>query len=187
VGHRWQGLHGTLQTSIAWYHLERNNVVISRGAGRFDQAGQQSANGVDLDVKGSLGHGVNLIANYGYVVPRFDNFVESGVNLSGFRPRFVPLHTANLWLTKQWKSGITTSIGSQTVGSVYADNADTIRLGGWTTFRGAVGYTRPRWEFNLNAENLFNRQRYFTGADYSDQVYPGSPINVFATVRLRFK
>jgi len=62
-----------------------------------------------------------------------------------------------------------------------------LSLGGWTTFSGAVGFRRSFYEWSLNAENLFNRQRYFTGADYDNQVYPGAPINVFTTVRFRFR
>ncbi len=50
----------------------------------------------------------------------------------------------------------------------------------------SVGYRRDKWEYQLNAENLLNRRRYFTGSDYQNQVYPGAPINVFATIRLRF-
>jgi hypothetical protein len=34
---------------------------------------------------------------------------------------------------------------------------------------------------------VFNRKRYFTGSDYSNQIYPGAPINVFSTVRLRIE
>ena len=37
----------------------------------------------------------------------------------------------------------------------------------------------------LNAENLFNRQRYFVSEINGNQIYPGEPINVFATLRLR--
>ena len=43
------------------------------------------------------------------------------------------------------------------------------------------------WDWNVNVENLFNRERYFTGSDYSDQIYPGPPINVFTTIRLRLE
>ena len=47
-------------------------------------------------------------------------------------------------------------------------------------FGGAVHYGYKKMEYSVNAE-------YFLGSDYSDQVYPGSPINVFATIRYRFQ
>ena len=42
------------------------------------------------------------------------------------------------------------------------------------------------WEWSLNAENLFDRERYFLLGQYSEQVFPGQPINVSTTIRLRF-
>ena len=71
------------------------------------------------------------------------------------------------------------------LGPMFTNNTNTILLGGWTTFTGSVGYRRKSWEWNLNAENLLNRERYFLGSDYSNQVYPGAPINVFASLRFR--
>lgn len=189
IGHRWQGLNGRFTVDTALYRIVRNDVVIARPQEQFDQAGQQSSKGVDLDINGDLGHGIRVIANYGYSLPRFDEYFESEgeTDLSGNRPAYVQLHAANLWLTKLWNSGFSTSIGTRYVGPMFTNNADSIRLGGWTTFSGAVGFRRSFYEWSLNAENLFNRERYFTGADYDNQVYPGAPINVFTTVRFRFR
>ncbi len=128
--------------------------------------------------------------NYGYTVPKFVDFVDpdSGDDLSGLLPRFTQKHAANAWITKNWARGFTSSIGARYLGPMFTNNSNTIRMGGWTTFAGSVGYRRSRWEWSVNAENLFNRQRYFQwGSDYSDQVYPGTPINVFTTIRMNFK
>jgi len=62
-----------------------------------------------------------------------------------------------------------------------------VRLGGWTVFNGAVGFRRSNYEWSLNAENLFNRHRYFLPAQLTNQVYPGQPINVFTTLRFHFR
>ena len=186
-GHRWQSPNRRFTTDLAFYKIERNNVAIPLGQGRFNQAGQQSSKGIDFDLKGDLGYGVRLIANYGYSFSRFDDYNDGSQDLSGFRPQYTPAHTVNGWLTKSWKSGLTASLGGHYQGNMFTDNSDVLRLGGWTTFGGAVSYRRSRWEYSVNAENLFNRQRYFQGSDYSDQVYPGAPINVFATIRFRFE
>ena len=73
------------------------------------------------------------------------------------------------------------------MGPMFTNDDNTTRLGGWTTFAAAVGVRRGQWDWNVNVENLFNRERYFTGSDYSDQIYPGPPINVFTTIRLRLE
>ncbi len=191
IGHRWQGLGGRLNLDTALYQIERQNVVIARPQQQFDQAGQQSSKGVDFDLRGNIGKGLRVIANYGYTLPRFDNFFISNgaVNLSGFRPRFTQRHAANLWLTKAWDNGFTVSAGSRYLSSMFTDNANRQdwRLGGWTTFSGAVSYRRGFYQLSLNADNLFNRQRYFVAGIYDGQVYPGSPINVFVTTRFFFR
>ena len=185
-GHRWQGAQGRITTNLAFYKLERNNVVINRGRGVYDQAGQQSSKGIDLDIQGDLGRRIRLIANYGYTLPRFDNYVSGGVDLSGNRPTFTQRHAANVWLTKMWTQRFVTSIGMTYLGPMFTNFTNTIKVGGWTTFSGSASYRFSKFEWSVTANNLFNRQRYFTGSDYEDQVYPGSPINVFTTLRLRF-
>ncbi|MBC8164763.1 MAG: carboxypeptidase regulatory-like domain-containing protein [Bryobacteraceae bacterium] len=62
-----------------------------------------------------------------------------------------------------------------------------LRLGGWTTFSGAAGSRGRFYDFSVNAENLLNRQRYFLPAQISSQVHPGSPINLFTTLRFRIR
>jgi hypothetical protein len=42
------------------------------------------------------------------------------------------------------------------------------------------------YELALNAENLFNRQRYFFSQINGSRLYPGQPINVFTTLCYRF-
>lgn len=187
IGHRWQGIGGHLTLSTALYRIIRKNIVISLPGQLFDQAGQQSSKGVDIDIKGSLGRGVSLLANYGYSLPRFDDYRELNgtLDLSGRRPRFTQRHASNVWLSKAWRAGVTTGLGMRYLSSVYTDNRQTIRLGGWTTFSGSVGMHRKKYDLMLNAENLFNRQRYFVSEINGNQIYPGEPINVFATVRLR--
>lgn len=189
AGHRWQGLSGRLKVSTALYRIIRKNVVIALANQEFDQAGQQSSKGLELDINGDIGRGFRLLANYGYTLPRFDEYFEANgaLNLSGFRPQFTQRHAANVWLTKVWRSGLTASIGTRYLSSVFANNANTIRLGGWTVFNGTIGYRQSFYEWSLNAENLFNRQRYFIAAINNNQVYPGQPINVFTTIRFRFR
>jgi iron complex outermembrane receptor protein len=189
VGHRWQGWSGRLRTSLALYQIEQNNLSFFENLTTVIQAGKATSRGVDLDVNADLGFRTRLLVNYGYTMPRFDEFLdpESEAELAGRLPRFTQKHAANVWINKSWDSGFTASIGLRYLGPMFTNNENTVRLGGWTTFAGAVGYRRGMWEYMLNAENLFNRQRYFMGSDYSNQVYPGQPINVFATVRMRFQ
>ena len=187
TGYRWQGWDNRIQTSVAWYHTEQNNLVFTQGLTSVVQAGKQTSKGIDLDVNADLTHRTRLIVNYGYTIPEFNEFVVDDFNYAGLRPRFAQKHAVNAWLHKSWASGFTAALGTRYVGPMFTDNENTVRLGGWTTLGGSVGFRRDAWEWSLNAENLFNRERYFTPSDYTNQVYPGAPINVFSTIRLRFR
>lgn len=189
VGYRWQGFNGRVMSSLALYRIELNNRSFANSLTSVVQAGQQLSKGVDLDINADLGHGTRMLVNYGYTLPKFTDFFDTDdeADYSGNRPRFTQMHAFNTWVTKTWKSRFTASAGMRYLGPMFTNNANTIRLGGWTTFSGAVSYRRNIWELSLNAENLLNRQRYFLGSDYQNQVYPGAPINVFATLRFRFE
>ena len=184
VGHRWQGLDGRVDTSFAFYHVIRNNLSVQQSATTFIQAGEQRSKGVDLDVNTDLGGRMHLIFNYGYTAPRFED--ADDVGLTGLVPRYVPNHTANGWLRKDFESGFNAGVGARYVGSQYANNANTTRIGGYTLVSGAVGYRADGWEWSMNAENLLNRERYFLPGHFSNQVFPGQPISLSSTIRVRF-
>ncbi|WP_031496764.1 TonB-dependent receptor [Bryobacter aggregatus] len=190
VGHRWQAFGGRFKANTALYKMVRQNVTVALGAGLYNQAGQQSSKGIDFDATGDLGRGIRLVANYGYTLPRYDEYFTSNgtVDLSGRRPNYTTRHVGNVWLTKQWGS-FYTSLGARYMGPVFLNDTNTARLGGWTRLGGAVGYRRKFYDWSLNAENLFNRQRYIVSTLGSNgaQLFPGSPINIFTTIRLRFR
>jgi outer membrane receptor protein involved in Fe transport len=146
------------------------------------QVGEQTARGLDLDVNTDLGGRTHLIFNYGFARPRFDDADE----LTGLLPRYVPEHTANAWLRKDWASGLNAAFGARYVGQQFADDSNSVRLAGYAIFSGAVGYRTDRWEWSLNAENLFNRDDYFLPGHFSNLAFPGQPINVTSTIRLKF-
>jgi iron complex outermembrane receptor protein len=126
---------------------------------------------------------MRLILNYGFTEPRFEDADEEG--LTGNQPRFVPKHTGNAWLRKEWESGINASVGMRYVGPQFVNNSNTVRMGGYTVFSGAFGYSADDWDWTVNAANLFDRERYFLPGHFG-QVFPGEPLNVSSTIRLRF-
>ena len=75
------------------------------------------------------------------------------------------------------------------MGSVFLNDANTARLGGWTTFKASAGLARRQFDWSVNAENLFGRERYIvsTLGSSGSQVFPGTAINVYTTIRFRFQ
>jgi iron complex outermembrane receptor protein len=185
VGYRWQGWDGRVNTSVAFYYTMRNNIGVAQNATTVLQVGEQRSKGIDLDVNTDVGGRTHLIFNYGYNHSRYAD--ADDVGLTGLQPRFAPNHTANAWLRKDWRWGVNTSLGARYVGHQFVTDDNSTTLGGYTVLSGAVGLHRDQWEWSLNAENLFNRERYFLPGHYSNLVFPGPPINVFTTIRLRFR
>jgi iron complex outermembrane recepter protein len=183
VGHRWQGFNGRVDTSLAVYHITRNNVAVQQSVTTFEQIGEQRSKGVDLDVNTDLGGQVYLLFNYGFTQPKFE---DAGSDLSDRVPRFVPKHLTNLWVRKDFSSGLNAAFGIRHVGEQFVNDSNSVSLDPYTIFSGAVGYRTNRWEWTLNAENLFNNDDYFLPGHFSNLVFPGQPINVSSTIRFRF-
>lgn len=183
VGHRWKGWRNRIDTNLAFYMIDRDGQTIQTSQTTVAQVGSQKSRGADFDVNMDLGWGTRLLTNYGYAQSYYD---DPGGSLNTRIPRFVPKHTGNLWLRKQWASGFSASIGSRYVGWQFANNNNRTRIGGYNVFSGAVGYRTRAWEWSLNADNLFNRGRYFLPGQLDSIVFPGQPINVSTTLRWHF-
>jgi len=181
VGHRWNlpGGRGNMYTGL--FNIERNSIPLSRPGGLFDQIGQQRSKGLEWELKGNVGKGVFLTANYGYTQAWFSAFDTR----TGRIPSFIPKHSAGFWASREWDNGFRVSLGNRYRGRLFADTANLYRLGGWTTWDASAGYRRSRYDWSVNFENLLNRERYFVSAIYDSQLYPGTPFNVTTTLRVR--
>jgi iron complex outermembrane recepter protein len=170
-----------VDTTAAVYFVSRDNVTVQQSVISFIQVGEQTSKGLDLDINTDLGGQAHLVFNYGLATPEF----KEGT-LGGKIPRFAPKHNVNLWLRKDWAAGINAGFGLRYLAEQWGDNDNTQRLDDYTIFSGAIGYRTPRWEWSLNAENLFNNDDYFLPGHFGNNAFPGQPINVTTTVRLKW-
>ena len=180
-GHRWQGWSGRVDTTAALYFVSRNNVTVQQSALQYIQVGEQNAKGLDVDVNTDLGGQAYLVFNYGLATPKFTDGT-----LDGKIPRFAPKHNVNLWLRKDFARGFNAGFGLRYLAEQYGDNGNTQLLDDYTIFSGAVGYRTPRWEWSLNAENLFDNDNYFLPGHFGNNAFPGQPINVTTTIRMKW-
>ena len=184
VGHRWQGWNGRVDSTAAFYYLVRNNVTIQQSVISFTQVGEQISKGLDVDVNTDLGANAFLVFNYGLTVPKFD---DPGNALDGKTPRFAPKHNVNMWLRKDFAGRFNAGFGLRYLAAQFGNNANTERLDDYTIFSGAVGYRTPGWDWTVNAENLFNNDNYFLPGHFGNNAFPGQPINVTTTIRLKWR
>jgi iron complex outermembrane receptor protein len=183
IGYRSKAWNNRLDWNIAAYTIERDNNRVAQTPTTVLQVGALRSQGVDVDVNHFLGWGTRLIGAWGFAQARID---DPGSSLHNRFPRFVPRHTANAWLRKDWRSGWGAALGARYVGKQFVNDSNATRIGGYTTLSGAVNYRRERWEWALNVENLLNRERYFLPGHFANLIFPGAPINASTSLRWRF-
>ena len=73
---------------------------------------------------------------------------------------------------------------NETLGQ-WAENFNVLKLDGYGLVNLAVRYARGPIEYSVNVNNLTDTD-YFSSVLYDSQMYPGDPVNVLGTIRVRF-
>ncbi|KAA6439889.1 TonB-dependent receptor [Dyadobacter flavalbus] len=150
-------------TTLAVYKIKRSNIVSSDpdNPSYRIQVGETSSQGIDVDVKGEIARGLNVVVNYAFS----DAEVEHDVNtaLIGQRTPMYVKHIQNTWLNYELPSnilnGVSVSLGYQYQagrGERYVTAApqpvpDFFRLDAGT------GYRIKKMKINLIINNLLNK------------------------------
>jgi iron complex outermembrane receptor protein len=176
----------TLDASI--FHIVQKNVIVFLTSNTFDQAGEQHSKGAEIELRGRVSQRLSFFANYGFTQAAFGNFVSGGTDFSGLTPAWVPRHTVRVWSNYDFPKGFGMSLGMRYVSKRSPDAADSLFFGGFTTWDTAFRYRREKIEYSVNIANLLNKTHYYVSAITWNnlQVYPGTPLDVSASVRYRF-
>lgn len=131
---------------------------------------------------------LRIDANYTILDARFDELIEAGgANRAGKTPSNVPEEIGNLFAFYKFRGApVTFSGGVHYNGRFFTDNANTIRVGSYTTLEAAISYRFPFGDLTLRGRNLTDK--FY--ADYSDispdQLTIGPPRSVDLTLTVKF-
>ncbi len=183
---------GKLVTTVAVYHIEKQNIAIPDATGVTRQNGDQNSNGVELEVRGNPDPHWNLAFAYAFndsELTKFTELVFTGqgsvsVDRSGNTPAFAPQHILNLWATRTFKNGFGIGGGPRYVGDQFISEDNVFKIDSYLTFDAAVFYDIDRWRFSLNFKNLTDRE-YETRGFGSTSAIPADPFAVYAGVDFR--
>lgn len=173
-----------LDTSL--FRLEKENVVIGLGGGRFTQAGKQRSQGVEVSLEGSITPRWFVRTGYGLTDAKFLNFF-SGRDLTGRVPALVPRNSGNFWTTYQLTPSLALAGGVRAMSLAYTSFFNTTAMPGYAVADASILYYTRYVDFVATFQNLANRQRYFTGAVFNTQVYPGTPFGLILSARLKWR
>jgi catecholate siderophore receptor len=184
IGAKWN-LTDRLELAAALYRLDRENTRANGATpGTFVLTGAQRSKGVEISLAGSLTEKWELVAGYAYQDAEILETSTAGI--AGRTLGLVPEHSFSLWSTYQvlprWRVGA----GVIHQGDRFATVSNAVTLPDFTRLDAAVYYTlSDAIDLQVNVENLTNAL-YFPTAHNDNNITPGAPRNVRASLTARF-
>ena len=133
----WRG--GRVRATTSLYQLERENIAIPDDNGFTQQAGDQRARGVELELAAQPRPGLAVVASYAYTdseLTRFAELVQAGpptfavlvLDRSGNRSAFAPEHLARAWVSQRFGGGLRLGAGLRYVGERFTAEDNLVEL-----------------------------------------------------------
>jgi outer membrane receptor protein involved in Fe transport len=195
---------GKVQTTVALYQLERENIGIVDQTGFTQQAGDQRSRGVEIEFAAEPRPRLRTFVSYAYNDAELTRFAQCAIgtdpmtgqcfpnpfgssidDLSGNSAAFAPEHLANAWVSQRFGNGWGVGGGVRYVSSQFIAEDNQAEIDAYLLLDGALYYTLDRWELSLNFRNITDEQYEMRGFG-SGSVIPANPFSVFAGFDYRF-
>ena len=195
IGARWD-LRPRLTLSAAVFRLDRDDVRVADplNPGFFVKTGQQRTEGFELGLQGEVMRNWDVYGGYAHLDGRITKPINSGTTATvasiipaGGKIGLVPEHTLSLWnrfnVGGEWGAGLGLIYQSES----FTSFSNAVKLPGFTRVDGALYYTMAenKTRLGLNVENLFDK-RYFPTVDGDNNISPGAPRTIRATLNIAF-
>lgn len=191
IGSKLDVLDGRGSVTAALYQIVRRDFAVrdSSNPNLTVQAGQQTSRGLELAGKLQATQRLLLEANYAYVDAQYDEFNEAvggvAVSRKGNQPINVPAQVANLWLVYSLEPDWQWGLDSRYVASVYADNANQMKVPAYTLYGAFVRHSlNADTALSVRVRNLTDE--IYAKQAYGNQYYMGPPRSVELALDLRF-
>jgi catecholate siderophore receptor len=189
VGAKLQ-LRGGLLATAAVYRLDRSNTRATDPAqpGITLLTGKQRSRGVELGLERSVTSRWLISAGYTLQKAEITNPITSGSSLipAGREVPLVPRHSFSLWNRYDFSDRIGAGLGLIARSKSYATISNAVKLPAYARVDAALYYQLPRGiEAQLNLQNLLG-MHYFPTANADNNIAPGAPRTVSATLGYRF-
>jgi catecholate siderophore receptor len=185
AGAKWEVLDGLLATA-AVYQLDRSNTRASDPADPTHTilTGRQRSRGLELGLERSVTS--RWLISGGYALQNAEIVSATTAAPAGRKVPLVPRHSLSLWnrydLTEQLGLGLGIIARSKS----YASISNAVKLPGYARVDAAAFFNLPHGiEAQLNVENLLGAD-YFASASNDNNIAPGAPRTVKATLGYRF-
>lgn len=157
VGFKTELFDKRLNSTVAFYHLTKQNVLVPIPGTFFSKAiGEARSQGVEVDIAGQVTDALSLIATYAYTDVEITKNNNQGNRLFN-----VPEQSGSLWAKYDVQQapfrGLSFGAGVYLLSQREGDNANTYQLPGYGRVDALVKYQLPvgssRLSFQFNVEN----------------------------------
>ena len=185
IGAKWEILDGLLATA-AIYRLDRSNTRASdpNDPTRTVLTGKQRSRGLELGLERSVTS--RWLISAGYALQDAEITETTSAAPAGRKVPLVPRHSFSLWNRYDVTQRLGVGLGIIARSKSYASISNAVTLPGYARVDGALYYKLPLGlEAQVNVENIFGAH-YFPSASNDNNIAPGAPRTVKATVGYRF-
>ena len=185
-GAKWEPVDGLLAT-VAVYQLDRTNtrVVDPADSSQFLLSGEQRSKGIELGLERSISDNWQISAGYAWQKAKVTDATTACTSGDCEVP-LVPRHSFSLWTRYDFTTKIGAGLGVIARSKSYASISNLVKLDGYARVDAAVFYEiTDDIEAQLNVENIFGAD-YFPTAHNDNNIAPGAPMNVKASIRFGF-
>ncbi|MEO0378142.1 MAG: TonB-dependent siderophore receptor, partial [Cyanobacteria bacterium P01_A01_bin.17] len=190
VGIKGDFLDGNLSATLAAFNINKTNIAIAdpflNGVSR--PIGEQRSRGVELDVRGEILPGWNIIASYAHTDAEITE--DDGSEIEGNRPSGVPENAASLWTTYEIQEGDLQGLGFGAglffVGERQGQNDNSFQVPSYTRTDASIFYRRGNWRAGINFQNLFDIDYIDATAGFNGFTNPGIPFTVLGSLSVEF-
>ena len=184
VGAKWEPVAGLLAT-VAVYQLDRTNTRATDPVTHLTVlTGAQRSRGIELGLERSLTS--RWLVSAGYTLQKAEITKTTASAPEGREVPLVPHHSFSLWNRYDLTGQLGVGLGVVARSKSFASISNQVKLPGYARLDGALFYKLPRGiEAQVNVENIFGAH-YFPTANSDNNIAPGAPRTVKATVGYRF-
>ncbi len=180
--------NGLVESTLAFYHQERDNVVGSPPGNNNIVAnlGNWTVPGVEFGVKVRPASGLSVYGNYTYRTPSIAQDFFTPQN-NGNRIPFVADQMFTVGSEYQHWSGVFVGINDNFVGTSFLDSGNTVRLPSYHLMSVYAGYRWKSVEVSVFANNVLDEEYYsaeFNNAKF--YAFEALPRSVGVTLSARF-
>ena len=159
VGAKWDPLDGNLSLTAAVFQVEKTNARAQISTGVYELIGKVRVRGAEIGVAGRITPRWQVFGGYTFL----DAKIVQAATFDGTQgkvPANTPRNSATMWTTydisREWQAGT----GVAYMSDRYANNNNAVVVPSYFRWDAMVAYRLPRWEFQLNVQNIANRYNY---------------------------